>query len=91
MQKLPEIRQVVLFLKDDVCELEISDKLSGERIEWLEKQLREVTCGSLRAVCICISSEKNEGRPLKTAVWRWAQDMGGRLCRAAGEAEQDCR
>jgi hypothetical protein len=73
-QKLWGLQQIVLFLKDEICELTSGDKLSGERKEWLIEQLRNTQCKALQAIHVCthqtrvLASHRNRNRSLGASL-----------------------
>lgn len=44
-------------------------------------------CKTLRAIHVCMSSDKGAGRPSKLRVVRWAQVLGNQMCCARAELE----
>jgi hypothetical protein len=91
IEKLTGLREVVLFLKNDVCGSISDDNLSGERTEWLINRLRETRCASLRAIYICISSEEVVQQSSKRRIIRWAQALENQIHRARGETKSVSR
>lgn len=79
LAKLPGLREIVLFLRHDICELLGGDDLSGERRKWLIEQSRGIQCKALLAIHVCISSNESAGNPVclsKVRIVRWAQVLG---------------
>jgi hypothetical protein len=87
VQKLSGLQEIVLFLKEDVCELTSSDDLSGERKKWLIERLCDTQCKTLRAIHVCISSDKGAGHSSKLRIVCWAQALGNQMCCARAELE----
>ena len=91
IEKLTGLREIVLFLKNDVCGPISGDDLSGERTEWLINRFRDTKCVSLRAVCICISSEEVVQQSSKARIVRWSQALEDQIHCARGETKAASR
>ena len=85
MERLTGLREVILFLKDDVYAPISGDSLSGERTEWLINRLCNTKCPSLRAIRVCISSEKVIHQSSKSRMIHWAQALENQMHCTGGE------
>ena len=91
MEKLTGLREVVLFLKNDVCGPISGDDLSGERTEWLINRFCDTKCTSLQDVYICISLEEVVQQSSKARIVRWAQTLEDQIHCARGETKAASR
>lgn len=78
-RKLSGLQEIVLFLKDDVCELTSGDDLSRERRKWLIERFCDTIYRTLRAIHVCISSDKDFGYAPKSRIVQWAQALGDEM------------
>ena len=87
IRSLPGLQEIVLFLKDDVCELVGEDDLSGERKTWLIERLRDTQYKASRAIHVCISSNDGLGHSSKLKIFRWARTLEHQIHCAGAEPE----
>jgi hypothetical protein len=87
IRTLSGLQEIVLFLKDDICELMCEDDLSGERKTWLIERLRDTQYKASRALRVCISSKDDLGHSSKSKIIRWAQELEYQIHCARAEPE----